>query len=238
MSNNDNKAQTEDKKVEAETKVVEAEATVGELLGKKTNETAPRTVPEATFLEMKKKYKELSREVKEKADERGTLKNSSLKELADKHNLDEDFLEEFANSIKKTTKSEMEEEIASKLEPFKQKENQAKLNNVFDVNYKKVLNSSPQYKDIANKDVIKTLALDPNNSNKTIAQLVELSYGHLVGDKKSIDSASTKTYNNNDTKLNRELANKDSKYFDHVMATPSLKAEYNKGLTSELAQYL
>jgi len=229
----DKSVKTVDAKTVVETPIVETkkEATISELIG--SEKPVARTVPEATFLKLKRELKDLK-----KQQSKPTINNSSLKELADKHDLDVDFLEDLSQSIRNKTKSEIEEEIAERLQPLEQKEKDEKIDRIFEEQYQKTIDKLPEYKNISNKEVIKALSLDPNNANKTFAQLVEMSYGHLVKGKKTIESASVKTYNNNETSLDIERANKDPEYFKAVMENPTLKKKYNENLIDSVSQYM
>ena len=92
----------------------------------------------------------------------------------------------------------------------------------------------PDYKDLAQKEVIKALALDPNNSKKTFAQLLEMAYGHLIKGKKVLDNTTPKGGVNNDEEIDYKRAKSDMEYFNSIMQEPQLKKEYNQGLTGRI----
>lgn len=212
---------TEDKK----------EVKAGDVLDtKKEKSEDPKMVPEAVLIEIKKENKELAKELKDlkKQIEEGASKkevSADLKDLAKKHNVDADFLEDFANNVRKQAKEASEEE----LRPIKEKEISEKREKTFNEFFDKTLEEMPEYSKLVNKDVIRTLAFDPKNANKTFAQIFESAYGHLVTGKKTLET--TKPRGGQDgAKVDIERARKDEKYLAEVLADPELKKEYNASI--------
>lgn len=219
----------------AETK---KEETVSELLGTKTETTKPKEVkmvPEAVLIEVKKELKALKKSIEEGATKKEVA--ADIKALADKHNVDESFLEELSSIMRSSSKAELEAELASKLAPIQAKERQEKIDKAFSKAFKKALENAPEYEGIVNKEVIKTLSLDPKNADKTFNQLIEESYGHLVTGKKTIDYSSGSNRSDSST-VDMARAKSDGEYFKKVMADPVLKKQYNDGLTSRLSSML
>lgn len=220
----------------AETKT---EETISEVLGTKeptVEVTKPdvKMVPEATYLELKREFKALKKSIADGATNKEV--SADLKSLAEKHNVDQDFLEELAEVMKKESKSDFEEELASKLKPIQEKDRQVKINNAFENAFAKAIEKAPEYQGIVNKEVIKTLSLDPRNANKTFNQLIDESYGHLVTGKRTLDA--TGGSSRVETTVDMAKAKTDGEYFKKVMADPVLKEQYNKDLPNRLSTYL
>lgn len=226
--------------VVGEAKTEAKEETVGDVLSAETKE---ETVPLSRFLELKKENKDLSRAMKElkKTVEEGATKKevaADIQALADKHGIDADFLEEFAATVKAKADSEVDEKISSKLKPIEEKERKQKINAVFDEHYEKAIAQVPEYDGVVNKEVIKSLSLNPANANKTFIQIIEEAYGHLITGKRSIDQASTRAGKNDSIEVDVARARKDREYFNEVMANPTLKKKYNESLTDRLSSHL
>jgi hypothetical protein len=60
---------------------------------------------------------------------------------------------------------------------------------VFNEHFDKTISQMPEFDGVVNKDVIKTLSLDPSNKNKTFQQLIETAYGHLVAGRKTMEAS-------------------------------------------------
>lgn len=230
--------------VEQEAPVAEAEAeTVGEALGHVLPEKKDESVPLAKFLEMKKENKAMAQQMKElqKSIEAGASKKEvtqDLKALSEKHGVDADFLQEFADAVRAKAEAEIDEKMESKFKPLEEKERAKKIDAAFNEHYAKALEQVPEYEGIVNKDVIKTLSLNPANANKTFIKIIEESYGHLITGKRSLDTASTRAGKNDSSEVDIERTRKDSAYFKEVMADPNLKKKYNDSLTSRISSYL
>lgn len=228
----------------AESKANDSKAeTVGEVLSSQSQEKNDESVPLAKFLEIKKENKQLANQMKElqKSIEAGTPKKevtSDLKALAEKHDIDATFLQEFADAVRANAEKETEEKINSKLKPLQDKEKSERIEKVFAEHYKKTLDEMPEYEGVVNREVIKQLSLNPANANKTFAQLIEESYGHVVTGKRSLDPASSRTGKNDNLDVDVEKAKRDPAYFKEVMDNPVLKKKYNDDLTSRTSRFL
>jgi hypothetical protein len=216
---------------------VKKEETIGEVLADKKPE--PRMVPEAALLEYKNSNKELKKDLKELKDliESGASKkeiSTDLKALADEHNVDPEFLSKFAESIKAQNKKDIDDEVSARLKPLEEKDKKAKIDKIFKENYDKALEAMPEYKDIANEAVIKSLSLDPANQNKTWTQIIEEAYGHLITGKRTMESPTARGGRDDNQDVDVARASKDPSYFKEVMADPVKKAKYNAGLAERL----
>jgi cytochrome c1 len=235
----------ESKETAVETKVepkgetkVEPEAKVGELLKAVEAQKEEKTVPESALLEYKKENKQLWKELKktqEMISDGATKKevSTSLKAIAEKYKVDDGFLAELSEAMKANTDAEVEEKVNSKLKPIQDKENAARIEKIFSDHYERTLAQMPEYKDIADRDVIKSLTLDPANANKTFAQIMEKAYGHLVQGKRTIDAAKPRG-GKEPAEIDFEKAQKNSTYFKEVMADPDLRKAYNSDLQKRL----
>lgn len=217
------------------------EATVGELLNIEPKESPKKeeAIPLSSFLEMKKENKQLQKELKElrKAiDEGATRKEvaADIKELSEKHGVDAEFLQDFASAIRSGSKKELEEELASQLKPLTEKEREKKIEEVFSTHFDKALDSAPEYKNVVNREVIKALSLNPANKNKTLNQIIDDAYGHLVQGRRTIETASPRAGKNDDNSLDVDRARSDSAYFKEVMSNPDLKKKYNEEMVRRL----
>lgn len=218
-------------KAEADAK---KDGTIGDILGGKEKKEG-KMVPEAVFLDQKKALKEAQQKIKELEDSGASKKeiSQSVKEIAEEHNVDPDFLEKIVKVAKKEAKEELEAEVTSKIKPFEEKEQAAKRDQIFSENYDKTLESMPEYKDVANKEVIKALALNPDNKDKTFAQIFEMAYGHLIKGRKGLDNAKPKG-GQDPTGIDFDRARTDAEYYKEIMADPKRKEEYNKRMLSNL----
>lgn len=227
-----------------ETAETTKEATIGDVLPNKGEAPAPAPkadtppkgfVPEAVFLEVKNELKEMRRDIRDGKISKGEV-SSSLEELGAKYDVDPDFLQGLAASIKKDTEAEFNQRLEKELEPYKKTAEAARkgeVDKVFNEHYDKTLKAMPEYKDIASKEVIKALALDPKNQDKTFAKILEEAYGHLITGKRTLDDSkpgSGKTI----TEIDFEKARKDSDYFNQIMGNPDLKKKYNEGIEKRL----
>lgn len=225
--------------IQAEAPQVEAknEETLGETFRQPEpkKENGPRMVPEAVFLEVKNELKSLKREISESGMTKSEV-SKSLQEIGERHDVDPGFLQELASAIRSETEAELNQRLEKELEPLKAQEEEArskKIDKVFNEHFKKTLESMPEYEGIANKDVIKTLAMDPANANKTFAQIVESAYGHLVEGKRSLDSTHPGS-GRSITEIDFARAKTDTKYFQQIMDNPALKQKYNEELPKRL----
>lgn len=235
--------QTETAKPEAVVAPEAKEGTIGEALDTKPEIKEAKVVPEAALLEFKNENKQLKKEMKElrKAIEEGATKkevSSDIKALAEKHNVDPEFLQEFTTSVRASMEQEFDDKVASEVKPLKDKEKADKINTAFSTHFTKAMEKMPEFEGVAKAEVIKSLSLDPKNVNKTFTQLIEETYGHLIQGKRTVDAASTRANKNDSFEVDVSKAQTDPKYFKEVMANPTLKKKYNESLTSRISSHL
>ena len=216
--------------------------TVGEIAEEASpskGEDSPReTVGLDKFLDLKKQNKDLKRSYEDlrKSIEEGATKNevaADIDSIADEYpDVDKGFLTKLANSIKDSVKKDANDEITSRLRPLEQKEKDEKIHKAFTKHFDSAMDEMPEFKNIVNADVIKTLSFEPKNKNKTFKDIIEETYSGALTGKRTIET--TVPGGGKDTEpLDFSKARKDSGYFDQVMSNPRLKAEYNEKMLKE-----
>ncbi len=211
------------------------EETIGEILGNEKKEK--KQVPEAVLIQYKKDNRQMKRELEELKAQiaEGASKkevSSSVKEIAEKFKVDEQFLTELASTMKKEAKSELQEELDAKIKDLQVKGEQEKFEKAFNQTFDKILEQNPEYKGIVRKEVIKLLAKQPENASKTFSKIIEENYGHLIPGKKTMETATAGA--GKDTTIDYQKAKTDAEYFKQIMANPALKKKYNEGLEERL----
>jgi len=218
----------------------EQESTVGDILNVETEEKkSDDVIPLHSFIEMKKENKQLQKDLKElrKIIEEGATKKEvvqDIQELSEKHGVDANFLQDLATTLRAESKKEMEEELTSKLKPLTDKEKTQKIDELFNQHFSKAMEKSPEYEGVVNKEVIKSLSLNPANKNKTFNQLIDEAYGHLVVGKRTMESSNTKVSRDTSGTLDVDKATRDTEYFKQIMSDPKLKKEYNEAMVTRL----
>lgn len=123
--------------------------------------------------------------------------------------------------------------LADKLEQIERKENMSRMERVFYENISKTLDNNPEYKDVVNIEVIKTLAFNPANANKTYKALLEEAYGNATPGRRTVETTVPRG-GAKDTQLDRKRAETDVAYRREVLADPELRKQYNEGLTDRV----
>ncbi len=205
---------------------VENEQTIGEMEG----ETQPeaRVVDEHVFVAEKKARKAAEKELKalRQSIESGASReeiSEDIAEISEEYDIDPAFLQKLASGIKSQTERELDAKYASKLG---EKEKVEKFDTSFSKAYALALERGPEFNSIANENVIKTLAKLPENSRKTISQLLEETYSNALTGKRTIETT-TPGGGKDPEPLDMSRAEKDIEYFKQVMADPKKKAQYN-----------
>jgi len=208
------------------------EPTVAEIM----NKVDDKTVPLNTFLETKKEKKALEKELSNlqaqiKAGATPKEAKASLKEIADKYDVDVNFITELSSAIYAQAQEDVEERLNSKLQPLEAKDREEKINKAFNEHYEKVIAEMPEYEKVINKNVIKSLSLLPENSKKTFQQIIEETYGNSVTGKRTMETSTPRGGKDQSIDFNRT---NDPEYFKQIMASPELKKKYNEGLLSRI----
>jgi len=214
---------------EVEEEQVEQEPTIDQIIEPQKSE---EQVPLKTFLEIKNEKKALEREIKDlKASaQQGATQaeiKSDLKAIAEKYDVDPNFLNELSSTIYAQAKEEAEKAI----KPVLEKETKEKIDKALTENINKALELMPEYADVVNTDVLKSLAKSPENKNKTFQQLIEETYSKTVTGKKTMETSTPRGGKDVGVDWSRV---KDPTYFSQIMADPELKKQYNEKLTSRI----
>ena len=192
---------------------------------------AEEQVPLKTFLEIKKEKKALEREIKNLKSQAQDMTKSEIKSdlmsIADKYDVDVDFLTELSSVIYAQAKGDAEEAI----KPVLEKEAKERVDKALTENINKALEVMPEYEGVVNKDVLKSLARLPENKNKTFQQLIEETYSKTVTGKRTME---TSTPRGGKELVYDESRINDPEYFSEVMASPELKKKYNDSLVDRL----
>lgn len=217
-------------KTPEDTQPIQNEQTIGDVL--ETKEEPKPTVGLDKFLEIKKENKQLAKALKELESKIASGASSDevsddLNDLAEEFDVDKTFL----SKLEKKIESRIESKFESKLRPLAEEKKAERIDKLFNEHFTKTIDEMPEYANIVNPAVIKQLSLNPDNSKKTFAQLIEETYGGALGGKRTIES-SKPTGRNEPEKLDFERARKDTNYFNEVLKNPELKREYNKAMTS------
>lgn len=197
--------------VNTEPETIQEEVSVADLHPTPTESKKPESVPLAR----------LSKEVQRRKDAEAELK--ALKAILEDSVEDSDD-EDDQPEVKK---------LAQKLERLEGDKRTADLNKVFEQNFNTTLDKLPEYKDIANIEVIRQMAFNPTNANKTYRQLLDEAYGNAVTGRRTIETT-TPRGGAKDTALDMNRTKSDGEYRRQVLADPVLKKQYNEGLAERI----
>ena len=183
-----------------------------------------KVVPEAAFLKKKQQVADLKAELEElkNSDKSGAEVSADLASLSEEFGVDAKFLEKLSKSVRAETAKEFE----GKLKPLQEKEKAEARDKKFNEFYGKAMENLPELSEVVNASVIKSLANDPANKNKTFTQLILDTYGNTVPGKRTIETTQPGG-GKEPQKLDSSRASSDPAYFKQVMSDPVLKAEYN-----------
>lgn len=123
--------------------------------------------------------------------------------------------------------------LAERLESIEKKERSAKMEVIFQTNLAKTLENAPEYKEVVNTEVIKQMAFNPANANKTYKQLLEEAYGNALTGRRTIETTLPRG-GAKDTKVDMRRTQTDKEYRHAVLADPELRKQYNEGLTDRV----
>lgn len=210
-----------------------AEETVGATL-EATEKKVPDSVPLSRLNKEIQKRKDLEARLEQL--ERQPSKPSAevdadIETIAKENNLDADVLNKIANAIKKNTAAEIEE----KLRPLTEREEQARKEAVFSQHFSRAMENMPEYKGVVNAEVIRQLAFNPANGNKTYAQLIQETYGNVIKGRDTVETT-TPRGGNTSGELDMKRAKSDASYFREIMSNPTLKEKYNTNILNEAAR--
>lgn len=210
------------------------EETVGATLESETKKV-PDEIPYERFKKVNDKVKSLERELEElksKPHQSTAEVDADLQGIASEYNLDPEALSKIASAIKK----EVSADAAEKLRPITEREELARKESIFQQHFARALENMPEYKGVVNPEVIKQLAFNPANSNKTYSQLIQDAYGNVVKGRDTVETTVARGGNTNG-ELDMKRAKSDPAYFKEVMSNPALKEKYNEGIIAEASRY-
>lgn len=159
--------------------------------------------------------------------------SDELKTLAADHNVDESFLAQLVGTVQKATKEEITKELQgnvdSRLSVFEQAENKRQMEAKLESMLSKALGEMPEYKEVVNQDVIKTLAVQPSNAKKTMQQLIEETYEAALGGKKTLEQGT-----HGRSKMEPEYTDN----FDEIESNPEAREKWSANTEQVLRKYL
>lgn len=200
------------------------------------------TVGLPKYMEEKKARQALEKEVARLNDlikNGGTSKEDIAEDIEALSKEYEDVDPVFLNKLARTLEARYEKKFEGKLEeavkPLKESAEEKRISEAFSTHFDKAMQAMPEYKEIVDPDVIKTLSLDPDNEDKTFSELIEETYGKFVTGKKTMEDKTQPGGGKEPESVDFAKARKDPEYFKMVMANPRLKAEYNKDIHNRIA---
>lgn len=212
-----------------------SEPTMEQLSGEESSSKEERpTVGLDKFLEQKRTNKELKQKLQEleaRIEEGSTKREvtADIRALADQHNVDPEFLESFADAVRQRTESVLEE----KLRPLTEKQASEQREKTFNTYLNQTLEEMPEYKDVVNTEILKQLAYNPANKNKTFKQILEETYGNVVKPRKTMENGSPRGEASQAFDYDKAL--KEPEYFREIMKDPALKKQYNEEMLKRLS---
>lgn len=196
----------------AEPTVAELHEEASDSSDKPEKPAKPDSVPLKKFVEEKRKRKELQQEL-----------DALRAELSEDPDVEDDEVEENPDV----------QALADKLDKIEKEQRQRHLNAAFEKHLNDALENAPEYKDIVNVEVIRQMAFNPANKNKTYAQLLDEAYGNAIGGRRTIETA-TPRGGAKDSKVDLDRARTDTEYRRQVLADPELRKQYNATLTDRI----
>lgn len=211
-------------------------------------------VPLKKFMEEKKARKEaeeraaraeqLAQEIEaERAHSRtrGTS-NGTISDLAEKYDVSEEFIQDMLNVSyavnREAIRKEIDEEYSPRLaeiDKIKSKEQQQQFDKQFNDLLNESLSDMPEFKDIIDKDDLKTWIKSGKYSKLTLPQLIEEKYGKFVAPgKKSLDSGYVQSREQNVP----EPSNMTDQDWVNIENNPELKKKWQGSLEDRLRKYM
>ena len=207
------------------------EKTVGEEFGTQPKKgEKPETVPFRVFEKLKTDMKLLKDQVEASTQSAKPIDDSDIELLSKKYSVDANFLNELASVIDKKNA----DKYGKKIDDFESDVRSRQIDVAFKKGLKIALDKLPDYSDIVNEEVIKTLSLNPQNSSKTISQLIEETYANSIKGKPSLESPTPNANVNNSPDVDIARATKDPAYFKEIKADPAKLAMYNEHLLKNI----
>lgn len=236
MSKDNEQVTPEVKEVKPETTEAKEEKTIGEVLQAepKKEPTKPEFTP-ADFMAVKSKNKELAKTVKELQEKiaKGADNDEVDDDVEDIYEQFPDVDKKFIKLVTKQAKEAAKAEFDDKFRPIEEERKSAEINKIFNKYYKDAMEKMPEYADIVDKEVIKTLSLQKSNANKTFPQIIEETYGRAIVGRKTIETTTPRGGKESGA-IDYARAAKDTEYFKEIMSDPTSKKNYNDGLAQRI----
>jgi hypothetical protein len=216
---------------------VTPQETVGEVL--KEEPKIPGEIPYYRFKEKVDENTQLKEKIAELEKNSANMTQqevqADLRTIADEHNLDANVLGKIASAIE----ARAQQKIDEKLRPLAEAQSAERREKLFNDHLSQALENNPQFKDVANPEVIKSLAFNPANAKKTFSQLLEMAYGKAVEapGRKTLEQTTPRGGAENKG-IDYKRAQNDSEYFKELMSDPTAKSEYNSKMMEDLSRYL
>lgn len=200
------------------------------------------TVGLPKYMEEKKARQSLEKEVARLND---LIKNggSSKEDIAEDiealtkeyEEVDPVFLDKLVRTIEARAEKKFKGELDEAVKPLRESIEEKRISEAFATHFDRAMQAMPEYKNIVDPNVIKTLSLDPENEDKTFSELIEETYGKFVTGKKTMEEKTQPGGGKEPESVDFAKARKDPEYFKMIMANPRLKAEYNKDIHKRIA---
>lgn len=223
----------DDSKSTQEAKPEIKEATIGEKVEIEKSKPAPDSVPLAKYMEEKNTRKELENRIKE-LEAKGTPSNKDLSALAEKYGASPELLVELESRFDSKLSSATEERLKGllpELESIKAERNAEKFEKTFKDMWDVALANSPEFTDVADIEIIKSLVKQPENHSLTLTQLIDKTYGKFIQGKKTIETTQGgKSVETTDIDFN-DMSDEN---WEMVKSNPDLKEKYNAHILKNL----
>lgn len=215
------------------------------------SEKAEETVPLKKYMVEKNSKRALEKQVQDLQTEITRLQTSGMtasevkidvKELAKKYDMDEDALADILQASYNMSKERITKEIEDKLTPQlaefegmkKEKEKQA-FELKFQTALDQTLNDMPEFKDLVDKEDLKTWIRSGKYSKLSLPQLIEQKYGKFVQGKKTIENNYNPTRESAPIDISKPLSDEEILRMDK---DPELKKRWAQGLQDRLRNVL
>lgn len=216
-----------------------ATETLGDITSPKQPEKSQDTVPLSKYMAEKNKSRELESLVAELSKSKGSdTIEGRLSTLADKYDASPELLKEVEKVIAESQKSAIDsvdekiKAILPEITELKNEKRAKEFDTVFKERFNALVEDMPEYKDVANVEVLKALAQLPQNAHLTLQGLVESTYGSAVRGRKSIETG-TPTGDGNKTQIDFSKMTDDD--WEKVKSNPELKAQYGEYIQKNLS---
>lgn len=137
------------------------------------------------------------------------------------------------STVSNTEKDPEVQKLADKLAKIEEAEQRAARDAKLQAGLEKALENAPEFKDIVNHDVIKQMALNPANKDKTFVNLLEEAYGNALTGRRTTETT-TPRGGAKDTKVDIDRAKRDTEYRREVLANPDLRKQYNESIENRI----